>query len=171
MGRCLRAIALTVTLLGCGGSLQSPGKGFINHTSHGDAELWAIWSAAQRSVANQVDLNPVQQSSVQAPPEILPGDVRAMSIQPQELLVSPEADASSSALFAATGIRRSDPTGMIACPQPCDVRFTTAYSQYQPPLTRFAASWDVAGGSFEVILQYEFENQILFALGYDLRWR
>ena len=69
----------------------------------------------------------------------------------------------------------SDPTGMIACPAPCNVRYAAAYSFYSRDLARYAASWekqgDELGDSFSFVLEHEFENQILAALGYSLRWR
>jgi hypothetical protein len=85
--------------------------------------------------------------------------------------VSAEPDVSSSDLPAATGAKRSDPTGMIACPKPCNVRYAAAYSFYSRDLTQSAASWEEQGDSFTFVLEYEFENQILAALGYSLRWR
>ena len=145
--------------------------GFVNHTRHSDAYLWAIWKTAQRSVASQVDLNPLQQSAENAPQVILPGDSRALSIKPQQLTVASVPDVSSHALLAATGTLRPDPTGMIACPQPCDATYTPAYSLYRPELTKYAASWESVDRDFDTILEYEFENQILFALGYNMRWR
>ena len=148
-----------------------PAEKFINQTGHSDGDLGTIWVAAQKSVAGEIDLNPVQQSAANAPPVILPGDPRALNIQPDQLRVVAVPDVSSQALLAASGISRPDPTGMIACPAPCDVRYTPAYSRYQPPVVRFAASWENAGSNFDLILQYEFENQILCALGYDVRWR
>jgi len=172
MGRSLRAVLLTIALLGCGGgSPDTLPVGFVNQTRHSDADLWAIWKTAQLSVAQRIDLNPVQRSSSKVPPDMLPGDVRALTLEPHQLLVAAEPDVSSEVLFAETGVRRADPTGMIACPQPCNVRYSTAYSRYQPPLTRYAASWEFAGGNFSDILEYEFENHILSALGYDMRWR
>jgi hypothetical protein len=171
MGRNLRAALLTILLLGCGGrSTDSVPAGFINQTQHTDAELWAIWSAAQQIIAESINLNPVQQTLSGTSPEVLPGDPRAMSIMPQQLTVSPRPDISSAVLFAATGVRRGNPTGMIACPQPCNVGYTTAYSRYGPEITCYAASWEWTS-SFESLLEYEFENQILFALGYDMTWR
>jgi hypothetical protein len=171
MGKKLRATLLTMVLLGCGGRSNNPtANGFINQTQHTDAELWTIWSAAQQSVSRNIDLNPLQQSASGAAAKILPGDPRALSIMPQQLDVAPEPDVSSAVLFAATGIRRADPTGMIACPAPCNVQYTTAYSRFRPEITRYAASWEWTS-SFSPLLQYEFENQILFALGYDMTWR
>ena len=90
---------------------------------------------------------------------------------PHQLRVGAEPDVSSGALLTATGLERSDPTGMIACPQPCNVRFAAAYSVYSRDLTQYAASWEDEGESFSFVLEYEFENQILAALGYSLRWR
>ena len=90
---------------------------------------------------------------------------------PHQLRVGAEPDVSASALLATTGLERSDPTGMIACPQPCNVRFAAAYSVYSRDLTQYAASWEDEGESFSFVLEYEFENQILAALGYRLRWR
>ncbi|HTZ96021.1 MAG TPA: hypothetical protein VMB18_06470 [Terriglobales bacterium] len=171
MGRNLRAALLTILLLGCGGrSTDSAPAGFINQTQHTDAELWAIWSAAQQSIAETINLNPVQQTLSGASPEVLPGDPRAMSIMPQQLTITPEPDVSSAVLFAATGLHRGNPTGMIACPQPCNVRYSTAYSRYGPEITCYAASWEWTS-SFNALIEYEFENQILFALGYDMTWR
>ena len=170
MGRGLRAAFLTLVLLGCGdGSPPQPAPaGFVNQTRHSDAALWAIWQDAQQSLAQKIDLNPVQAN---APPRILPGDSRALTVSPVQLTVAAEPDVSSQELLAATGVERPDPTGMILCAQPCDVRYATAYSRYQPEITRYAASWESRESDFRTILEYEFENQILFALGYDTRWR
>jgi hypothetical protein len=92
-------------------------------------------------------------------------------VEPHQLLVASEPDVSSELLFAETGEQRPNPTGMIACPKPCNVRYSTAYSSYRPELTKYAASWELNGDNFNVILEYEFENHILSALGYDMTWR
>jgi len=162
----LRLALLTMLLLGCGGGSSGP-LGFVNHTRHSDADLWTIWKAAQQSVATEIDLNPVQE----APPIILPGDSRALSVEPRQLTVAPEPDVSSQLLFSETGVHRIPPTGLIACPQPCDVRFAAAYSLYRPPSVTYAVSWEFAGNNFSTIVQYEFENQILHTLGYNMSWR
>ena len=163
---------LIMVLLGCGGSSQSPlpAAGFINQTQHSNVDLQSIWTQAQQSVAQQIDLNPLQISK-NVSPKVLPGDPRALGVQPHQVLVAAVPDVSSQLLFAATGELRSNPTGMIACPSPCNVRYSTAYSFYQPELTKYAASWELDGKSFDVILEYEFENHILSALGYDMTWR
>ena len=165
MMRNLFTAVLLVVLLGCGGSPHSPvPAGFVNQTRHSDADLQAIWAEAQQSVAQKIDLNPLQRN-VSA--DMRPGDPRALQVMPQQLSVTAEPDVSSALFFAATGQQRADPTGMIACPKPCNIRYSTAYSFYQPQLTRFAASWEFTGDNFSVILEYEFENHILNSLGYD----
>lgn len=170
MGRILRTLFLIFLLLGCG-SNKTPTTpvGFINQTKHSDAALWTIWSTAQKGLATTINLNPLQ--SPDATPDILPGDARALGVMPHQLTVAPEPDISSNVLAAATGVYRSNPTGMIACPQPCNVRYTSAYSRYDPAATTYAASWESSESNFRDILEYEFENQILFALGYNMTWR
>ena len=172
MKRMVVTVILTLVLLACGGSPHSPSPpGFVNQTRHSGTELQALWAEAQQSVAQKIDLNPLQRLSNNVSPETRPGDPRALSVQPYQLLVAAEPDVSAEVLLAATGEHRSDPTGMIACPHPCNVRYSTAYSFYQPELTKYAASWEFAADNFSVILEYEFENHILNALGYDMTWR
>lgn len=171
VGRSLGVSLLSVVLIGCVGGPSMRPIGFVNETRHSNVYLWATWKTAQRSLASQVDLNPLQPSAENTPRVILPGDARVLNVQPQQLTVASEPDVSSAALLAASGTLRPDPTGMIACPQPCDARYATAYSLYRPELTKYAASWESVDRDFDTILQYEFENQILFALGYDMRWR
>jgi hypothetical protein len=158
-------------LLGCGGLPNPLPVGFVNQTRHSDAELWVVWKAAQESLAQEVDLNPLQRSSSGAPADIRPGDPRALEVMPHHLKVSAEPDVTALDLLVATGMERSDPTGMIAYPEPCNVRYAAAYSFYSRDLTRYAASWEEQGDSFTFVLEHEFENQILAALGYSLRWR
>ena len=164
-------LVLGLALLGCGGQPNAFPVGFVNQTRHSDADLWVIWKAAQESLAQEVDLNPLESSLSGAPADIRPGDPRALEVMPHRLRVSAEPDVPASVLLAATGMERSDPTGMINCPEPCNVRYAAAYSFYSRDLTRYAASWENQGESFSFVLEYEFENQILAALGYSLRWR
>jgi hypothetical protein len=172
MGRGLGAVILIVALLGCeGGPEGRVPAGFINQTQHSEADLQAIWTEAQQSVSQKIDLNPLQRLANNVVPDMRPGDPRALGAMPHQLLVAAEPDVLSEVLFAATGEQRTDPTGMIACPQPCNVRYSIAYSFYQPELTKYAASWEFAGDNFSVILEYEFENHILKTLGYDMTWR
>jgi hypothetical protein len=133
--------------------------------------LQAIWTEAQQSVAQRIGLNPLQRLSQIVLPDIRPGDPRALNLEPSKLLVAPEPDVSSEVLLAATGERHANPTGLIACPEPCNVRYSTAYSSYRPELTKYAGSWEFTGDNFTVILEYEFENHILSTLGYDMMWR
>jgi hypothetical protein len=172
MRRIVVTVGLTIVLLGCDGSSPSPAlSGFINQTRHSDADLQAIWTEAQQNLAQQIDLNPLQQPSNSVSADMRPGDPRALSVEPHQLLVAAEPDVSPEVLFAATGEQRANPTGMIACPQPCNVRYSTAYSFYQPELTKYTSSWEFSGNNFDVILEYEFENHILNVLGYDMKWR
>ena len=175
VGRALGPVLLVATaiLTGCGGGAppSTTPLGFVNRTHHSDADLQAIWTTAQQSVAQSIDLNPLQEPAVNVPRELLPGDSRALTVMPQHLTVAAVPDVSSNILFAATGARRANPTGMIPCPKPCNVRFSTAYSSYNPPLTKYASSWEFDGDNFSVILEYEFENHILQALGYNMKWR
>jgi len=161
-------------LIGCGGdSTPRPrsSPGFINQTAHSDANLWKIWTEAQNHLAKTIDLNPIQRQFAAAPADIRPGDSRALQITPQQLRVTPVADVTAAELLAGTGTIRTDPTGLIACRQPCNVRYAAAYSVYSPPAVNYAASWEAHEDSFAPMLQYEFENQILFTMGYDVRWR
>jgi hypothetical protein len=174
----LAPIAAVLALFtACGGTPQdgrqdSQPVGFVNHTIHSDAQLRTIWTAAQKHLAQQVDLNPLQrQNAPSVIAKIRPGDPRALSVMPHQLVVDNEVDVSSEVLFTATGVQRPDPTGLIACAPPCNVKYAAAYSRYKQPVTKYAESWDDQSNNFELILQYEFENQILFALNYDMKWR
>jgi|SRR5450432_135611 hypothetical protein len=156
---------------GAGAGANPTAAGFVNQTQHTDAELWTLWTAAQQKLSQQIDMNPLQRTQSNVPPDILPGDPRVWSIQPQQLVVAARPDVASAALLAATGMNRPDPTGLIACPQPCNVSYAAAYSLYGPNVSRYAASWEFAGNNFDALVQYEFENHILQALGYDMTWR
>ena len=138
MRRSLWRLALGLILVGCGGRPDSLPVGFVNQTHHSDAHLWTIWKAAQETLAQQVDLNPPQRSLSGAPADIRPGDVRALKIMPHQLRVGAKSDVTSSVLLAATGLERDNPTGMIACPQPCNVRYAAAYSVYSRDVTQYA---------------------------------
>jgi hypothetical protein len=158
-------------LIGCAAVPHSRPAGFVNRTRHSEAELWVIWKAAQQNLATQVDLNPLQRSLYGGSADIRPGDPKVLSVKPQGIEVAFHADVSATDLFSATGVYRSDPTGLIACPAPCNIRFAAAYSFYAKRQTEYATSWEFAGDNFSQILQYEFENHILNSLGYDMRWR
>jgi hypothetical protein len=171
MKRNLWVFVFVAALMGCGGLPGQRPAGFVNQTHHSDAELLTIWKAAQETLAHEIDLNPLQRLSSGAAADIRPGDPRALTIQPHQLRVGPKQDVSSSVLLAASGLERDDPTGMIACPKPCNVGYAAAYSIYTGDITQYAASWEDQGESFNFVLEYEFENQILAALGYSLKWR
>ena len=172
MGWSLRTLILTMVLVGCGGSASDVLPiGFVNQTQHSVAELWTIWRSAQESLARKVDLNLLQRSDPGAITDLRPGDSRALHEAPHQIRVAAEPDVVSGTLFGTTGVLRTDPTGLIACPQPCNVRYAAAFSKYDLRLTRYAQSWEFEGDNFDIILEYEFENQILSALGYNMRWR
>lgn len=172
MHRVLRWLLFGILLLnGCMGRKTAPPVGFVNETHHSDAQLRALWQAAQQTLSQQIDLNPLQRVLTHAAPQILPGDPRVWDVSPHQLLVGSQADVSAAELFATTGMQRSDPTGLIACPQPCNVHYAPAYSLYAEPASRYADSWEASDSNFDFLVQYEFENQILNALGYDLSWR
>ena len=170
------AILISVVILSaCGGSPTTAGSGaatgFVNNTQHTDAQLWSLWNAAQQNLSQQIDLNPLEQQLNGAPAQMLPGDPRVWNVSPHQLTVTAQADVSSSALMAATGMNRPNPTGLISCPQPCNVQYAPAYSLYAQPTTRYASSWENSGNNFDTLVEYEFENQILHTLGYDMTWR
>ena len=162
-----------LALSACGG--QPDGAlapaGFINKTQHSSAQLAALWAAAQQTLSQQIDLNPLQRELYNAAPDVRPGDSRVWHVSPKQLEVASQIDVSSPVLQTATGMVRPDPTGLISCPQPCNVRYAPAYSRYTQPETRYAASWESSESNFDALVQYEFENQILHALGYDTTWR
>ena len=165
------AILLALVLAGCGGRATPP-AGFINHTRHSDAELASLWKSAQHNLSQQIDLNPLEQElNNAARPRLCPETREYGRFPPHQLVVSSQADVSSAALYLATGTTRPDPTGLISCPQPCNVNYAPAYSHYDQPATRYAVSWESSSNNFDVLVEYEFENHILNALGYDTRWR
>jgi len=47
MAQGLCGLILTLVLAGCGAFPGAPSAGFVNQTRHTDADLWAIWKAAQ----------------------------------------------------------------------------------------------------------------------------
>ena len=159
-----------VLFSGCGSGPES-GIGFINETQHSDAQLWSLWKAAQTNLSRQIDINPLERQFHNAAPEMLPGDPRSLNVSPHQLVVSSQPDVPSTALYAAAGVNRPDPAGLILCPEPCNVSYAAAYSQYSRRASRYAASWEFAGNNFDALVQYEFENQILKTLGYDMKWR
>ena len=172
MGWSLRTLILTMVLVGCGGGASDVLPiGFVNQTRHSVAELWTIWKTAQQSLAKKIDLNPLQRSLPGVAADIRPGDSRVLRQAPHQIRVARAPDVASGTLFGATGVPRTDPTGLIACPQPCNVRYAAAFSKYDLRLTKYAESWEFEGDNFSTILEYEFENQILSGLGYNMKWR
>lgn len=165
------ASIISVAIFIACGTPPRPRVGFINQTRHSEPQLWAIWHTAQQNLAQQIDLNPLQRAFQNTPADIHPGDARVWNISPRQLRVAPQADVPSTVLYDATGELRRDPTGLVLCPQPCNVHYTAAYSLFRQPTVRYAASWEPLDTNFEFLLTYEFENQILNSLGYEMRWR
>jgi hypothetical protein len=73
-------LILMLVLAGCGGGLPiTVPVGFINHTQHSDADLEALWKRAQQTLAQEVDLNPLQRIGSNVPADIRPLEIRARS--------------------------------------------------------------------------------------------
>jgi hypothetical protein len=69
---------LGLLLAGCGGTpatapASNAAVGFVNSTQHSDAQLWALWKAAQQTISQQIDLNPLQRELYGAAPNIVAG--------------------------------------------------------------------------------------------------
>lgn len=153
MKRILTLVALVG--LGCGGSPRSKPV-FINQTPQSDAFLMIQWQAAQAEVsAGGQDLTRISTIERDTPATVLPPDPRANGVQPNGLAVVSQPD---------------DRPGEVACPQPCDVGYSVAYSLWGRRVT-YAASWDQHPEALAEWLRYEFASQILWQLGYDVRWR
>ena len=67
MRRNLLVLMVAMVLAGCGGCPEAPPEGFVNQTRHSDAELLTIWKATQETLAQEIDLNPLQRSFAGAP--------------------------------------------------------------------------------------------------------
>ena len=89
--------------------------------------------AAEHRPANRSEL---QRSLYNAALDPRPGDSRALKVQPPQLNVAFQQDVGSAELMAQAGLSQPDPTGLLACPQPCNVRYAAAYSFHGPELTR-----------------------------------
>jgi hypothetical protein len=126
MAKKATGLLLSILLMtACGGrpADSSPNTSFINNTRHSDAQLQALWNAAQQTLSQQIDLNPLQRELYNSSPNIVAGDPRVWNTSPRRLVVASQADVSSPTLLAATGMVRPDPTGLITCPQPCNVHY------------------------------------------------
>src|SRR5437879_2524191 len=143
-------ILLALVLAGCGVRANPP-VGFVNHTQHSDAQLWTLWKAAQQRLSQQIDMNPLERVGSSVPANLLPGDPRVWNVFPRQLTVSARADVPSATLYAATGVNRPDPTGLISCPPPCNVNYAAAYSLYRGPVSRYAASWEFSANNFDAL--------------------
>ena len=68
-----------VLFSGCGDRPDAD-LGFVNETQHSDAQLWALWKAAQTNLSRQIDLNPLQRQFSSVAPDILRGDSRVLEV-------------------------------------------------------------------------------------------
>jgi hypothetical protein len=174
--RPLRWVILLAVILGqpgCGDNYHELPIGFINLTGKtADSYLMARWLSAQAAIAVQVDLNPIGRLHGESP-LYLPGDSRAYNIPPRQIEVQAVPDVSSQQLLAGTGVLRPDPTGFILCPQPCNVTYDSSYTLFSGRYVAYAASWELASDpqAFAQILEYEFQSQILYRLGYEVSKR
>jgi hypothetical protein len=135
--------------LGCG----DPLVGFVNRTPQSTAFLWEQWQAAQNEIAhNSTALNLSEPST---PTCFIPPDPQALTMEPHGLLVESVPD---------------DGMGEIMCPPGCDVGLTAAYSIPGQGVF-YAASLNSEATQLGYALKWEFENQILFSLGYDVKYR
>jgi hypothetical protein len=154
------ALFLLVALLTSCGTARP--VGFVNETAfHSDAQLMKLWHQAQQDLSQQVYLNPVQHILYGTPEDLLPGDSRALKFNPRMITVKVIADLTSTQLLAY---------GMNL-PQPCDQRVGMAFSNPAQYRTHAAASWEHNEPEWDYIIVYEFENHILYGLGYEIPWR
>jgi hypothetical protein len=159
---------LVVLLMGCGAARPF---GFVNETAfHSDAQLMELWHLAQHNLSQQIYLNPIEHVLYGTPEVLLSGDSRALNFNPRMITVQVYPDLTAAQLLAY-GVERPAPTGMIVCPQPCDGRVGPAFSTPAKYFTRVAASWESNDPEWTLIIVYEFENHILYGLGYDTSWR
>jgi hypothetical protein len=150
--------SIVLSLLLCCGCGAARGPAFINHTPHSDQFLRARWAAAQAAViAGGEDLAFIRTLTEHTPPEILACDPRANGIEPHALLVWSAPD-------AVPGV------AVVRCPQPCDVVLSESYSVWGESVV-YARDCDRDPATVEALLEYEFTSQILWQLGYSVKWR
>jgi hypothetical protein len=122
MRRNLWKFVLGLGLLGCGGQPNALPVGFVKpDPTFGRGPVGGLESGPRKSRPGSGPESSTEVISG-APADIRPGDPRALEILPHQLKVSAEPDVTAGVLLAATGLERSDPTGMIACPEPYNVR-------------------------------------------------
>jgi hypothetical protein len=145
--------------------------GFVNESAlHSDSQLMELWHQAQQDLSQQIYINPVQHILYGTREDTLPGDPRALRFRPRMITVQVTPDLTSVQLLVY-GMDLPPPTGMIVCPQPCDQRVAKAFSDPARYRTQVAASWERDESAWDYIVVYEFENHILYGLGYDTSWR
>jgi hypothetical protein len=156
------ALFLPLGLVGCGNDPRE----FTNRTPLSQQFLYTQWEVAQTVVASTpLLLNPVQSIPMFSTPT-----KEALSIQPDGLIIEARPDLTADQILKMTGTHASDPTEELICPPGCDVKFTPAYSLLGVGVY-YARSLDADLNRLTYDLQYEFENQILFRLAYNVNER
>jgi hypothetical protein len=157
---------LLLLLASCGGgSWGGSGARFVNRTGLAEAEFQALaeqkWKQAQAILAAQtIDLHA---ATPERGPSIVPADARALQLEPHNVEVQSEPDVAAQQINNLPNCVRcpyEDPTGLI----PCRVGFCQAY-------LRNLCTIVVPESKPENMGQYEMENCILWALGYDVSGR
>ena len=149
------AIALMMQACGGGNSSAPPQpQAFQNHTTSNDVTLLALWKTAQDNLAhNTITLNQALVATQSVPPVTQPPDPRAESVNPDGQVVYGEPDAPG-----------YEGKGIIDCSSvrpdvPLCHGYITVYG------------WVYVPNSAINNAEYEFENAILFRLGYDISQR
>jgi hypothetical protein len=124
---------LCVVLFGGFGGSPAPASGFVNHTQHSDAQLWALGRARPADTLATNRSEPVAAHRERRVSQYFAGRSAGLGGQPRQIEVSSAPDVASAVLYAATGASRADPTGLISCPTPRNVNYAPAYSVYSHP--------------------------------------
>jgi hypothetical protein len=168
-------LGLTLLLLawmnvGCGGvaptGITEPGctAGFINQTSAPMDVFWQQWREAQHEISEVgVPLNAIGYAS-QGEPARTVLDPRASAVGPMCVTVVAVSDIPTD-LLPAEYQNRPDPSGIVMCSL-CASKYVHSYVVLGPVPTVY-----VAESLVKTACEYEFENIILYKLGYDLSGR
>jgi hypothetical protein len=157
---------LLLLLASCGGgSWGGSGARFVNRTGLAEAEFQALaeqkWKQAQTELASHtIDLHA---ATPERGPSMVPADVRALQLEPRNVVVQIEPDVAAHELNQLPNCGHclyEDPTGLIRC----RVGFCQAY-------LRELCSIVVPASKPQNMGPYEMENCILWALGYDVSGR
>lgn len=171
-------VCFLLVLAGCGVPTGSSGPiGFVNETKGAftDAELMAMWDAAQASIATgPTQINPREGVFHQgALARFIPGDPKALKVEPRQMRITAKPDVLAAVLnemFPGNDTPFTDPTHMILCPTTCRVENSVA-GAYTLPGVGVDYAESTPREDLIKILTYEFQNQILYMLHYDVKYR